>query len=418
MSRARAILPLAVLVSVVVAAAVARVGRAPAPPREERARVTAAVASAATSGALPLRGVPADASVREKGARTLHGDPRRTNRAAARGPRGPKVTWTAELGGPIEAQVTASPDEQTLYAASLDGTLTALARADGKKLWSVALGDRAYGAPCVGDDGTVYAGSDAKKLRAIDPKGNVIFTIETDGEVDTAPVVGDGELVVFAAGATVYAARRGGDVAWRFSAKGKIFTSPAIGPGGLVVVGSQDDRVYGLALATGQLAWSVDLGADVDGSPAIGDHGEIFVGTDGGEVVRLDDKGVIAWRTNVGGFVRGALSVARNGDVLAGVYGPTPRQVRLDGATGAVRGAFAVNGTGAREFGVHGGALEDEEGALYFGAQDDRVYAIDPDGRLRFSFATGGDVDAPLTLLSDGAMVVASDDGRVYLFGP
>src|SRR5262249_47404580 len=158
-----------------------------------------------------------------------------------------------------------------------------------------------------------------------------------------------------------------GDVAWRFEARGKIFAAPALA-GALVVFGSQDHRAYAVRATTGQLAWSVDLGADVDGAPAIGDTGEIFVGTDNDEVVRLSESGQVVWRTNVGGYVRGPLSVARNGDVLAGVYGPTPRQVRLDGKSGAMLGSFAVHGTGARQFGIHGGAMEDDRGALFFGA--------------------------------------------------
>ncbi len=419
MSRARALLPLAVLVTILATAAAVRHGGSRGRVANLPARVTASLSASDAAAPLPgLRGVRADARVPAAGARTFHGDARRTNRARGRGPRVAKVAWSVDLGAPIEAQVTASPDEQTLYAATLGGALVALARDGGAVRWRVALDDRAYGAASVADDGTVYVGSDAKKLRAIDPKGNVLWSMETDGEADTAPLLLPDGAVVFAAGNTLCSARRGGDVAWRFAAKGKIFTSPALGPGGLVVFGAQDDRVYAVRVATGQLAWSLDLGADVDGAPAIGDAGEIFVGTDGAEVVRLDEAGAIVWRTNVGGFVRGGLSVARNGDVLAGVYGPTPRQVRLDGATGALRGAFAVQGTGAREFGVHGGALEAEDGTLFFGAQDDRVYAVDVDGPTTFAFTTGGDVDAPLTLLGDGAIVIASDDGKVYLLVP
>jgi outer membrane protein assembly factor BamB len=125
-------------------------------------------------------------------------------------------------------------------------------------------------------------------------------------------------------------------------------------------------------------------------------------------------SGAVAWRSPVGGFVRGALAVARNGDPLVGVYGPTPRVVRLAADGGQPRGSFPVPGTGAREFGVHGGPLEDDEGTLFFGAQDDTVYAVDVRGEERWRFATGGDVDAPVTLLSDGTLVAGSDDGFVY----
>src|SRR5262249_5194918 len=143
----------------------------------------------------------------------------------------------------------------------------------------------------------------------------------------------------------------------------------------------------------------------------------IYVGTDASEVVRLDDKGHVVWRAAVGGFVRGALSIARNGDVLAGTYGPVPRMVRIT-PDGNIRGAFAIQGTGAREFGIHGGPVEDEDGVLYFGAQDDAVYAIGTDGAQRWSFKTGADVDAPLTMLSDGSLIVPSEDGTVTMLLP
>jgi outer membrane protein assembly factor BamB len=269
----------------------------------------------------------------------------------------------------------------------------------------------------VGDDGGIYVGSDSKKLFGISSAGAVVWKIELDGEADSGAVFGKDGNVVFAAGSQVLAARRAGDIAWRFSAKGKVFTAPAVTDDGLVVFGSQDDHVYALR-ADGSLAWAVDLGADVDGAAAIGDDGAIFVGTDKGEVVRLDAKGNVVWRAAVtSGYVRGVLAVARNGDVVAGTYGPLPRLVRI-AADGTVRGAFAIRGTGAKEFGIHGGAMEDAEGTLYFGAQDDAVYAIGADGAVRFRHMTKADVDAPLTLLSDGALVVPSEDGSVTLLLP
>jgi outer membrane protein assembly factor BamB len=363
-----------------------------------------------------LLGYPADASVPDGGARMQHGTPRRTHRARGRGPALAKVGWRAEVDGPVAAQVTASPDEATLYVATLGGDLVALARADGARLWKIALGDRSYAAPLVTDEGTIWAGTDAKKLFAISPKGDVIHRIEVDGEADTSPALASDGTIVLAAGTQVMSVRRGGDLAWRFATKGKVFTAPAVTTEGLVVVGSQDDSVYGIQ-ANGALAWSTNLGADVDGAPAIGDDGAIYVGTDDAEIVKLDAAGKVAWRAAVGGFVRGGLSVGRNGDVLAGTYGPVPRVVRIS-PEGQPKGSFSIRGTGAKEFGIHGGPLEDDDGALYFGTQDDAVYAIDPDGSVRWRFATGADVDAPLTLLSDGALVVPSEDGSVTLLVP
>lgn len=346
----------------------------------------------------------------------VHGGPRHQHRSSARGPAAVRVGWRTTVDGAVAAQVTASADERTLYVATLGGSITALAREDGAKRWSVALGDRVYSTPLVHEDGTIYVGTDAKRLVALGPEGKVLWRLEVDGEADSGGVFAKDGTVVFAAGSCVHAARRGGDLAWRFAAKGKVYTAPALTDGGLVVVGSQDHHVYALG-SGGALAWSIDLGADVDGAPVVDDHGAIYVGTDKGEIVRLDEVGKISWRTAIGGFVRGVLSVARNGDVLGGTYGPVPRVVRVT-PDGVIRGAFAIKGTGAREFGIHGGPLEDASGTLYFGAQDDAVYAIDAEGAQRWRFETGADVDAPLTMLSDGSLVVPSEDGTVALLLP
>lgn len=346
----------------------------------------------------------------------VHGSPRHVHRSAARGPQRATVGWRASVGGPVAAQVTTSPDEQTLYVATLDGSLIALARSDGTRRWTTTLGDRVYGTPLVHDDGTVYVGTDGKKLVAVSATGAVQWRLEVEGEADSGAVFAKDGTIVFAAGSAVHAARRGGDLAWRFATKGKVFTAPALTEEGLVVFGCQDHLVYALA-SDGSLSWSTDLGADVDGAPAIADDGAIYVGTDRGEIVRLEGHGKIAWRTPVGGYVRGGLAVARNGDVLAGTYGPVPRAVRVT-PEGEVRGAFSIKGTGAREFGIHGGPLEDAEGTLFFGAQDDAAYAIGADGGQRWRFETGADVDAPLTLLSDGSLIVPSEDGTVTMLLP
>ncbi len=342
--------------------------------------------------------------------RGLHGDARHQHRSRFVGPAAPKLAWARDVGGAIEAQVVASPDETTLYVTTLAGKLVALSR-DGAVRWSVDLGDRAYGTPLVGDDGMVYVGSDSKRFYAVSKSGTIVWKLDVDGEADTSAAMAPGPRIVFAAGSTVYSLALDGTVTWRFAAKEKVFSSPAITASGLVVFGSQDGGGYGVD-ASGKRVFYIDFGADVDASPAVGDDGAIYWGTDGGDVAKSNERGEVAWRTHVGGFVRGALSIARSGDLLVGTYGPTPRVVRVT-SDGALAGSLSIQGTGAAEFGVHGGPLEDEAHALFFGAQDDAIHVVHADGS-EARFETGGDVDAPITLLSDGSIVVGSDDGKVY----
>jgi outer membrane protein assembly factor BamB len=341
-----------------------------------------------------------------------HQDARRTHRVSATGPVQPVLRWKVGGLGPLAAQPIASWDEQLIYVASLAGALSVIS-SDGVLLRKIDLGGRAYGAPCIAEDGSVFVGSDAARFFSIAPDGAIRWQLEVDGEADSAPVFWPDGMISFAAGPQLYSVTRTGTIRNRFAAGGKIFAAPALHPHGFVVVASQDDHVYAVD-SRGIAKWSVDLGADVDGAPTIADDGAIFVGTDAGAIVKISPHGTILFRTDMGGFVRGPLSNTRNGDLVVGVYGPRARVVRMNGQTGAVSWVFPVPGTGAREFGVHGGALEDMSGTLYIGAQDDRVYALRADGTVRWSFLTGGDVDAPVTLLRNGRLIVASDDGTVY----
>ena len=59
-------------------------------------------------------------------------------------------------------------------------------------------------------------------------------------------------------------------------------------------------------------------------------------------------------------------------------------------------------------------ALVDAAGALLFGAQDDRLYALEPNGFPRWSVEMGGDVDSSPLLGPDGTIYVGSDDKRLY----
>ncbi|MEO7113041.1 MAG: PQQ-binding-like beta-propeller repeat protein [Polyangiaceae bacterium] len=358
--------------------------------------------------------LPAIANAPKNAARTLHGDLHRTHRATGRGPKTARIEWTLEIGAQVEAQVTTSPDGSILYASTLGGEVVAITR-DGKIKWRTNLGGRVYGAPCVADDGTIYVGSDAKKFFAIAPaSGAILWSLETNADADTAAAIAEDGTIVFASGKNVFDVRKTGDIAWRFSAKSKIFTAPAIGDDGTIYVGSQDDHAYAIS-AQGLQKWAVSLASDVDGAPAISDSNAIFFGDDNGEVVRIENDGGVAWKTGVGGFVRGPLSISRDGSLVVGTFGPAPREARIDDKTGKILGTLHIQGTGAPEFGIVGGALEDDDGTVYFGAQDDAAYAIARDGSVKWRLATGGDVDAPLTLLVDGGLIIPSDDGKVRL---
>lgn len=393
-------------------AAIAAVGFRPSNPPAPPPRMPETLSPAPLAASLPDR--PRDGQVFEGSPRMLHLDPRRTNRSPFAGPTQPVIAWTFDTGGPIQA-APALLDDGTIVVASLSGRLFGLDR-KGAHRFDVDLGGRIYGSPLVTKDG-IFVGSDARRFFALDGRGRIRFRLETQGDADTGATITPGGGIVFAAGRMVYGIEPSGTVRFRVKTPRKTFTSPAVAENGTVFVGSQDDHVYAIT-SEGKIAWQRNLTADVDGGPAIADDGTVYVGTDGGEIVALDPSdGSVRWRRSLGGFVRGSISIGRDGTVLAGTYGPMPRLVALDPAQGELRFDFGVQGTGAREFGIHGGPVEDAEGRLYFGAQDDCVYALRPDGTLLWKLQTGGDIDAPIVIADDGTLLVGSGDGKLYAIG-
>jgi outer membrane protein assembly factor BamB len=344
----------------------------------------------------------------------LHLDPRHTNRSPFVGPRAPKLLWTFDTGGPIQAAPIVL-DNDTIVVASLGGKLYGLSDT-GELRYQVDLGDRVYATPLAQSD-ALFVGSDAHKFFGLTKEGTIRFRLDADNDVDTGAVPAPWGGIVFASGRVVYASKPDGTLFWRLKTKRKCFSSPAVADDGTVYVGSQDHHVYAIT-PEGKVKWSLDLGADVDSSPAIQDDGTVIVGSDKSEIVAVaPEDGSIRWRTDVGGYVRGALSIARDGTILSGTYGPTPHMVGLDPVDGRLRFRFSIRGTGAPEFGIHGGPVEDAEGRLYFGAQDDHAYALTSDGAIIWKFKTGGDVDAPVVITPRGTLLVGSDDGKLYAIG-
>lgn len=369
-------------------------------------------ATAAPSGAAPSPTFTPAAPAPTGPSRSFRGDRARRHRSAFTGPREtPKARFTWEAGGPIEA-APALTSEGDVIVASLSGKVTRLTP-NGAVVWSADLGERIYASPLIAGE-SVILGSDARRFVSLSlATGKTRWQLDAGGEVDTAPAEAPGGGVIAAAGRVLHGIRADGSVRFRLKLPRKIYASPAVADDGTAYVGAQDHKLHAVS-TEGKVLWSRDLGGDVDCAPALGDDGTIFAASDAGHVFAFDPRGNERWRTNVGGFVRGGLTVGRAGIVLAGTYGPGPRIVALDAATGAERWTFRVQGTGAPEFGIHGAPLEDAEGKLFFGAQDDSVYALDSAGKLLWTFPTRGDVDAPMVLGPSGVLYVGSDDGRLY----
>ncbi len=59
-----------------------------------------------------------------------------------------------------------------------------------------------------------------------------------------------------------------------------------------------------------------------------------------------------------------------------------------------------------------------DDGTIYVGSDDDSFYAINSDGTLKWSFATGGNVRNSPSIAADGTIYIGSDDDNLYALNP
>ena len=67
---------------------------------------------------------------------------------------------------------------------------------------------------------------------------------------------------------------------------------------------------------------------------------------------------------------------------------------------------------------VEDSAVIDEDGTLYFGDEDWDIYAVNPDGTLKWKYHTDGDITSAPAIDEDGTLYVCSWDNHLYAINP
>ena len=168
---------------------------------------------------------------------------------------------------------------------------------------------------------------------------------------------------------------------WVFQTGGPIISSPAIAGDGSVLVGSQDSRVYDVA-RDGTLKWSYATGDIIFSSPAVAHDGTVYIGSDDDHLYAVTPaEGKPRWIVQLGAC---------------------PQRVGI--------------GPEASRCDVDAGPTIGPDGVIYTGG--DGIYAINPDGTLRWHFVTNGHVSSAPALLPDGTVVAGSQDNTLYAVAP
>ena len=321
----------------------------------------------------------------------------------------------------------------TVYVGSVEGIVWAI-NPDGTEKWRFDTPTTVDSSPAIGSDGTVYVLGGDEFFYALNPDGTLKFKVEIQlGGCcqDSSPAIGlDGTVYVGAWDQNLYAIGPDGRVKWKYTTNGEISSSPAVAPEGTIYAGSGDGCLYSIR-ADGSLLWRLPIGPkawNVDSSPALDPNGVVYVGSDDGAFCAVNPDGSKRWdyvsekRCNFGiGPMPCSFSsptIGGNGTVYVtssdgSLYAFSPDgSLKWQYATGTECDYGRI---GYVPCPIDSAPAIGRDGTIYFGSFDRNVYAINPDGTVKWRVETGYSIMGSSPVIApDGTLYIGSYDGYLY----
>jgi outer membrane protein assembly factor BamB len=280
---------------------------------------------------------------------------------------------------------------------SLRGELAALSLQTGNVVWELsgASPNEFFEQLVMAPDGSLYAAYGSGQLQAVSMDGKTRWAFDFKYRISSLAVDDEGRVYV-CVGGKLFAYSPGGERLWSYgrSGAGKDFVS--LGPDGTVYA-TGDSQMEAIT-REGALLWQTkstqEKTACGRSGLAFGENGNVYFGcTD--RVFAYSSKGEPLWDYNINtgsGIIRQPPAVGRDGTVyVAGgaLCALSPQ--------GQVKWCFQP---GLKSYSKER-AFEDNpaasspwiapDGTILFGCQQNRIYALTPDGRLRWAYRIGPD---------------------------
>jgi outer membrane protein assembly factor BamB len=356
--------------------------------------------------------------------------------------------------------------------------------------------------PAIATDGTIYIGSGNGALYAINPDGTLKWKYETGGALPASPAIGsDGTVYIGSMDRQFYAINPDGTLKWIFPTETNFTSSAAIGADGTIyAAGTHQDKIIfpcvsdsscfittpqacggalppcptgqicadtACAIPTGQ-ACSPSDPCPVGQTCVSGQPVPFTVTTRLGILFAINPNGTEKWQYMVNksgfsdipglsGFVHSSPAVASDGTIYIGTLGDVPFDrsdfcdKTSDYPASDAHPAYPVNGhlyainpngTLKWDFKTLGAVFSSpaigSDGTVYVGSERTRklygmnnsilvdqnpstegfVYAINQNGTIKWFVDLLGDVDSSPAIGSDGTVYVGADNFHVYALNP
>jgi outer membrane protein assembly factor BamB len=225
-----------------------------------------------------------------------------------------------------------------------------------------------------------------------------------------APAIGSDGSIYVPAGKSLYALTSDGSEKWKVDIGDWSVSDVALDKNGTIYVTST--ALYAFA-SDGALKWKIP-GLSVDliaSSVALGNDGSIYFMRNH-KLCAANSEGTIKWERETSYIMPFPPVIGPNGAIYA-------KGNKAEGNGTAYIQAFVSDGTAKWSFdcdrNVQISPLAiDDVGILYFGAQEDKLYALDDRGQLKWVFKGGRGLSSSPAIGPDGTIYFGSGDGNLY----
>jgi len=192
------------------------------------------------------------------------------------------------------------------------------------------------------------------------------------------------------------------NVKWKFRMDGMVISSPAIDKNGTLYVGSDGESCLFAIFSNGTEKWRAATG-NAYSSPAIASDGIIYIGTNSGNLYAIYPNGTIKWSTHIGaGWAYTSPVINNNGTIYVASV-DSNRLVAVN-SNGTIMWYFYAQDS------IYCSPAIGDDGTIHIGSNDGYMYAVYPNGTLKWKFYTGGEKGI-------GSAPAIADDGSIYFGG-
>jgi outer membrane protein assembly factor BamB len=296
------------------------------------------------------------------------------------------VLWRYDLGGELINSSPALAPDGTIYLAKSPQGLCAITNSisAASNKWTFPTLGYLYRTPAIGNDGTIYFGSDYSPFYAINLDGSQKWAFPASSGA-SSPAIGFDGTIYFAADGKLYALSPSGSNRWTCPILGNNQSSPIIGADGTIYIGNGVGATLFAINPDGTLKWSFPFQGNnsTADSGAFGSDGTIYVG--GRSLYAFTPSGSNLWAAAASNLVLfSSPSVGNDGTIYVVDY-PT-KSIYLVTRTGEI----ATNFLHAPDCGLHGACPRpatpaiDAGGNLYYSASN-TIFALSKTGEVEWT---------------------------------